>query len=371
LTKFDECIIHIGTAKTGTKTLQEFFYKNKSNLLKEDIFYPETFGKRNHTRLSAYASADHKKGDIRLGLGLTNLELIKEFRKKIDTSFRKEIKKQNCTKLLLSGEHMQIKLKSIEEIQFLKKFLDNFVNKYKIVVYLRSQLEMAISDYSTRCRAGGTEKIILHNVKENSSYYNHEKLLDRWSNVFGCENIIPKIFSKTEFPDGDIKKDFIRTLGLNWKNFIDVENVNESLNSDAQRFLLEINKFLPKFIDDKKNKERGDLVKLVSYNRIGKGLLPTHQEAENCYKNFIDSNERLRKKWFPNRKNLFEVDLSKYPETSLVNSDFTFAFKIFAEIWSKKHAQVDSLLEKKIGKLFFVKNEVNRDLLKKFLLKKI
>jgi hypothetical protein len=342
--KFDECIVHIGTAKTGTKTLQEFLHKNKSNFARKCIFFPKTFGELNHVKLSAYASADDKKDDIRKNLGLIDRKRIEDFRKELDNSFRQEIENHNCKKLLLSGEHMQSRLTSVEEIQFLKKFLDNFVNKFKIVVYLRSQPEMAVSRYSTFCKSEGTRKTVLPEVNESNLYFNHEKLLERWSKVFGIENIIPRIFSRPELHDGDIKKDFIRILGLNWNDFEDVENSNESINADAQRFLLEINKFLPSFIDDKPNKDRGNIAELVSHNREGTGLLPTREQAEKFLKIFNDSNERLRKKWFPERKKLFEVDFSKYPEKLIENTDYTFAFKIFAELWSTKQEQIHSLM---------------------------
>ena len=92
MVKFDECILHIGTEKTGTSTLQEFFYQNKLNLAKNDIFFPETFGKKNHIKLSAYACSDNKKDDVRITLGLINLKLIKDFRHEIDTSFLQNYK---------------------------------------------------------------------------------------------------------------------------------------------------------------------------------------------------------------------------------------------------------------------------------------
>jgi hypothetical protein len=338
LDKFDECILHIGTAKTGTTTLQEFLYKNRERLSKDNIFFPKTFGEKNHMALSVYATADDKINDLRKNRGLINQKLIENFRHKIDTEFRKEIKNKHYKKLLLSGEHMQSRLTSVDEIQFLKKFLDNFVTRYKVIVYLRSQLEMAISQYSTLCKSGGTQKMILPNVSENDLYFNHEKLLDRWSGVFGSENLIPRIFLREELLDGDIKKDFISILGLNWSNFRDVENINESLNEDAQRFLLEINKFLPGFINGKPNKAYRDIVKLVSSNRTGKQLLPTSEQAENFFKIFADSNERLRQKWFLQRKKLFEADFSIYPEKQFSDTDYTFAFKIFAELWSKKYS---------------------------------
>ncbi len=56
MTKFRECVIHIGTTKTATTTLQSFFQKNKLNFTKNDILIPTTLGKPNQTKLSAYAA---------------------------------------------------------------------------------------------------------------------------------------------------------------------------------------------------------------------------------------------------------------------------------------------------------------------------
>jgi len=344
MTKFDECILHIGTEKTGTSTLQLLFHKNRKNLSKKSIFFPETFGEKSHRLLTAFASANHKIDNIRKDLGLINLNLIESFRQKIAESFKNEIKNENCKKLLLSGEHMHSRLTTVEEINFLKNFLDNYVDKYKILVYIRPQHEMAVSLFSTLCKVGRIGMPILPEVNQNNLFYNHEKLLDRWATVFGSENILPRIFAREDFPDGDVKKDFCHILGLDWDDFDDVKNVNDSINSDAQRFLWEINKFLPSFIDKKPNKYRGNISQLVTLNRIGPGLLPSHKQAESFFNIFAKSNESVRKKWFPERKELFQIDFSKYPDKSAdLQMDYTLAFKIFAEIWMMKQKQVLSL----------------------------
>ena len=346
MTKFEECILHIGFEKTGTSSIQSFFEKNRTNLMEKNILFPKTFGKKDYFKLSVYACDDSKKDDLRKYLGLINVQRLENFRNNLTNSFRDEIKNTTCTKLLLSDEHLQSRLISLDEIRFLKKFLDNFVIKYKIIIYLRSQIEVAVSHYSNLCRNGGIRNSVLPKIGENHPYYNYEKVLDRWEAVFGHNNLVLRIFSRKEFPDGDIKKDFVRLLGLKWRDFIDVENYNESINVDAQRFLLEINKYLPAFFGDKPNKKRGDISDLVIKNRMGTGLLPTRQQAERFIKIFLESNERLKKKWFPERKEMFEVDFSKYPEKQNSEIDITLSFKIFAEIWSKKQQQIISLTRK-------------------------
>lgn len=214
--KFEECIIHIGTAKTGTTSLQQFFHMNRTNLAKKDIFYPETFGEKNHPKLAIYALDDQKIVDLPFITDLTNIEQIKNFRKEIMNSLQDEINNQGCSKLLLSDEGMSSALQSVLEVKSLKKFLDNFVKKYKVVVYIRPQHERAISGYSTVAKVGfGRQKLLPLSNKEKMRF-NYEKLLELWEEVFGHENIIPRIYSLKDFLDGDIKKDFINFLGLDW-----------------------------------------------------------------------------------------------------------------------------------------------------------
>jgi len=363
MTKFEECIIHIGTDKTGTKTLQWFFARNRLNLSRSGILYPKTFGETNHFFLSTALCNINKIGHRRKEFGLTQKHLIETFRNEILDSFRKEIQKENCTKLLISSESLYVNMNTIEEIKRLKNFLDEFVNKYKIIVYIRPQHEHQISGFSTRCLMGSTDKQILPRVKEAKSYIiyekiigrvkeaksyiNYEKIIGMWALVFNDENVFPKIFARKEFQDENIKKDFISFLGLNWNDFEDTENRNLSISANAQRFLLEINQYLPEFIGNKKNPNRGDLRLLISDTQKGKGLFPTRKESEDFFKIFTKSNEGFRKKWFPEREKLFEVDFTKYPEQVQrypeIDSSF---FKIFAELWTAKQEQITQLQKK-------------------------
>jgi len=227
--------LHIGTTKTGTKSLQGFLQKNRVVLAKKGILYPITFGEINQVKLAYYVwdfdKLDYLKGKLRIldpkliRAGLISKELAEDFHKEISSSFQKEIQNTNCTKLLISTEALA-SLSSVKEIQSLKKFLDDFVNEYTIIVYLRSQPERATSDLTTRCVLGTkTESFFIERKfttffpKNFFKRFNYEKLLENWANVFGEENIVPKIFSRKMLLDGDIKKDFVH---LSWLVFLSI-----------------------------------------------------------------------------------------------------------------------------------------------------
>jgi len=367
LAKFDKCILHIGVTKTGTKSLQQFLHMNRLVLADKGILYPVNFGGINHINLAIFLGdfqkLDRMKG--KLGLlptkfkktGLISKESAEDFRKEVSSSFQKQIQNTNCTKLLISTEGFG-GFGSVKDILRVKKFFDGYVNKYTIIVYLRSQHEREVSSLTTQCvsgeKTGGSFLVLKFRTyapKVFSRRFDYEKILGRWAKVFGEEYIIPRISSRKNLLDGDIKKDFVSILGLNWNDFEDVENRNESMSADAQRFMMEMNKVLPPFIGNERNENRGNIGQHVHKNFKGKGLLPTRQDAENFFKMFNDSNEKVRKKWFPEQKELFEVDFDKYPEKKEsfdgnIEKDYTFAFEVFAKLLSEKQEQIRQLKEK-------------------------
>jgi len=370
--------LHIGTPKTGTKSLQEFLLTNRLVLAKKGILYPMGFGEShhvslNHVKLAYYAWDFHRLERVKGEFGLLPLKFIKaglftkervaDFRKEFLSSFKKRIQNTNCTKLLFSTEALA-GLSNVKDIQFLKKFLDDFVNEYTIIVYLRPQHERAISSVTTRCVAGTKTESFFSELKSGpfftKGYFkrlDYEKIVSRWANVFGDENVIPRIFSRKELLDGDIKKDFVSSLGWNWNDFEDVKWKNESMSAEAQKFMIEINRILPRYIDHKVNVNHGNIGRHVHKNFKGKGLQPTRQDAENFFKTFKDSNEKVRQRWFPEKKELFEVDFDKYPEKKeLFNGnfekDYTFAFKVFDKLLSEKREEIHHLKEEFEGEKY-------------------
>lgn len=52
-----KCILHIGTAKTGTTLLQNWIYDNKVEFSKSGIYISENLGKTNNRLIPAYFSS--------------------------------------------------------------------------------------------------------------------------------------------------------------------------------------------------------------------------------------------------------------------------------------------------------------------------
>ena len=83
-------VLHIGTYKTGTSTLQHFFRNNSEELRKHSVYYPDSPSHRTRNQHAELASmvAGQKWDDV---LSYINLSIL-------------AAKEHNCTTLLLSSE---------------------------------------------------------------------------------------------------------------------------------------------------------------------------------------------------------------------------------------------------------------------------
>jgi len=142
------CIyIHIGSFKTGTTSLQSFFYSNKHTLLKNhQIYYPSAPGKKNHIALPIYACEENIE-DLYIQKSLDTQKKIdsfrKDFKKKLIKEISPQVKKGNH--ILLSNEHLSSRIRSTADV---KRFLDLFESlevQFKVIIYLRRQDKLIYS----------------------------------------------------------------------------------------------------------------------------------------------------------------------------------------------------------------------------------
>ncbi|WP_196776451.1 hypothetical protein, partial [Campylobacter coli] len=203
---------------------------------------------------------------------------------------KKELKKAKCQELLISSEHLSSRLQDLKEIKRCKKILHLLgFRKIKIIVYLREQNTMASSSFSTELKVGKN----VNNIAKNENFAilgNYKVLLQKWMKVFGKENIIVRLFDKNEFYQGDLLKDFIHSIGLEWGDkFIIPPKQNETLDLIGIELLKRINKHLPWQVENKINHSRGDLSKYIcQYFQNSKDPHLKFQPAKEVTQSYMD-----------------------------------------------------------------------------------
>ncbi|EOI6873192.1 hypothetical protein ACQ6S3_000618 [Campylobacter coli] len=323
--------VHIGTEKTGTTSIQEFLYINKSIIQKQNYFFVQSIGIKNHWDLAFLGYSLNKKDSYILNNSLWNFQAIKQHKKNIFSKIKDEVKFNH--KIIFSSELLQSRLTRKREIVKLYTFFKKigFTN-IKVICYIRDANEMLRSLLSEAIK---WEEIDSFELKEEKEEYklgykknlfhfhhicNHKQTLQWWGEVFGKENLIVRLFDKNEFYQGDLLKDFIHSIGLEWDDeFIIPPKQNESLDLLGIDLLRRINKFLPLFCNNARNIFRGDLHHFAVKHFTSKDSHLKFQPPKEVVQSYIDyfeeSNEWVRKEFFPHKERLFsKKDLTDYKE---------------------------------------------------------
>lgn len=337
-TKLAECVIHIGTEKTGTSSIQRFLSANRQQLLSEGIVYPLRCGAEGGSQTAFVAASQRRPWTTRLGrgLGITSPVTQQALREELSKNIADCATRSPLGRLLISSEHFHSRMVDIDEIATLKKLLEPYVESFRVIAYLRRQDRLAVSAFSTKIQSGTVNPVLFPEIANNGDhlhYFDYLQLYRKWSEVFGGKSIIFKIFDRREFEEGDLLVDFASMVGFKLNGKILLGRANESIDQHGLDFLLQANKLMA---SERGSVPRTTLHALISRLRAGKASLATKAEAKAFYQRFTASNMELQQRAFPARSGtLFDDDFSEYPDNILHEPDYASAVQIGLDIWSQ------------------------------------
>lgn len=369
-----KAIINIGTEKTGTSSLQYFLMVNRANLMEQGFYFMESTGTLDDRRLSAYCY-DEKKFDDFHKINLITTRAEKEvFESQLEENIEAEIKNlpETIHTVIFSSEHFHSRVKKSSEIKKLKDLLCRFFISYQVICYLRPQIEMSISLYSTALKNHATHSLNQHIKQCNpkNDYYNYEKLLSLWSTEFNDHQLDVRLFIKEELVNNDVLADFCEQVGLKFSSLQSIEPRNESVTPTGQEMLKVVNANLPSFIEGVgKNKVKSALVEWVSRHYAGQGVRPEIKIISEIQSEFDELNEIVRKQWFPEREKLFnDIDYLKLKTVEQVDEEQVDCFRALVEnkarVW-KNEMQVKLFIQSEEFKTCLPITENNSRLKKK------
>lgn len=342
-----KCILHIGTEKTGTTTLQHFLYANKEALGKMGFGVLKSMGKGNNRRLASYGMHDYKLyDDYFVSKNITKKEEKIEHDSETESLLKSELSKLEqigCHTVLISSEHFHSRCESEEEVFKVASILKRYFKEIKVLCYLRPQIDVAISLYTTVLRSGAKisfEEFINRNCRVDNSYYDYEALLKRWSAVFSVRSIFPRIFEPDKLAKRDLVYDFLEFSGVNNSNtLVFYEKENESLTPFGQE-VLRLNNIYPYDFIYEGVPFNSFVYKKVNELLVGKGFSVGKSKALKIQRAFEKSNRNVAIKWFSS-VDLFSIDYDKYHESSL-NEGQKFFLKV---LFSQKNNIVEGSFE--------------------------
>ncbi len=193
-------ILHIGSSKTGTTTVQQFFCRNQAALLADGFFYPM---RSSHTPQHVLIPAGFvQKRNYSLPNNRFYMDNSNRFWRSFDSFWKKmldDIEEYKPHTVILSAETLFDDFSSISEKSF-SEFLGEYFSDVSIVAYIRSPS----ADYKSRIfQQIRTAKQIMpphvRPIRQVIEYYEHE--------FPGNVHVYP--FEKEQLLGGDILRDFL------------------------------------------------------------------------------------------------------------------------------------------------------------------
>jgi hypothetical protein len=236
--------IHIGVPKTGTTAIQRFAFDNRQQLRELGLLYPE----------AALRGLGHHDFAFMLDGGYPDWAKPQEETLSVLAGRLQKECEPFTGDILLSSEDFYLfpqpeKLFSLVEKSGLAK-----QRTIRVIVYLRRQDELMVSWYNQAVKAQGFTGTFNEALEVYSWLGDYRKELERWSNVFGAENMMVRRYPSNPETDPDLMSDFwsliCPTIVTKIKSSVQAGK-NISLNRDLLEIQRIINQ-LPVAIVDKR-----------------------------------------------------------------------------------------------------------------------
>lgn len=309
-------ILHIGTEKTGTTSIQEFLGINRAALAEQGLHVPEFLGARTH-RWAAYMAENVDRIDhFSKELGLAESVEKRQGRKQeIRAQLEEEVARHPGCRWLISSEHLQSRLTTREEVERLADILKPLFSDIRILVYLRHPLATAISYWSMRVKGGAPLPALGEPGSFGHHICDHRGILERWLAAFPSSPFCVRLFERQSFEAGDLIRDFCAAAGIDWQPELRMPpRLNETLSYQAIRLLARINEQVPRWINGQINPNRAALASsFLECFASFPAYRPSRSELERYSAFYRDSEEWVRATFFPQRSQLW-ADLEVRPD---------------------------------------------------------
>ena len=343
--RFRQCILHIGTEKTGTKAIQDYLTIHRKNLRSEGVLYPVGSELDFASHWEFVAAVHHQPWEQDLGrfYNILNSDDQAAFRDQLQSNLEAEFDAApSADTLLISSEHFQSRLKQFRNVEALRDFLEPWADTFKIIVYFRRQDQLALSLLSTRLKSSAQfkQKNIMAILRSSPRYYDYIGVYRKWSRAFGSDAIRARLYDPAHWLEGNLLADFCNVAGIKYRGHHD-KVINRSLNRKGYQFLHALNNLTRVPYGDRSDPARESLVRAIARRYPGKYYPISRAQAEEFYQEFKRPNERLRALAFPDHpKPLFNEDFSEYPEQpNQAPPKYAEAVEVVYELWRDLHEQ--------------------------------
>ena len=214
-------MLHIGTEKTGSTSIQTFLSTHRSTLIERGVLFPQSCGLTCHSRLVAYTKEQPDERLLNMIAVPNEAKKIAAWKSKFRKRHHKEVTRFHATCLdnstvIYSSEHFQSLVRDLADIERVHCLLQTYYDKITLVVYLKRQDHMAFSAHNTAVQSGLDKRFSFDDMG-TGYYYDHLQLVSQWAKVFGDENVKVRVCEKPRLHKQSVVSDLLQLAELDEK----------------------------------------------------------------------------------------------------------------------------------------------------------
>ncbi len=259
----EEVILHIGTHKTGSTSIQNTF----SGYDDGETTYSKLDTNGSHLRqISAIFAKNYMKLNYRRRHGESKSDTERN-REKYASILERELSNSNRKRLILSSEAIWNAPKRINES--LLKYIQRKDIKITVVCYVRNTLDFASSWTQQRIRSGDRRvRSIETDLRARLGFFR---------DCIGTDGVVVRHFSKESLHNECVVQDFCHLFGLEPKRII---RLNDGISAEATKLLFLFNNSCPVSFGKKRLlSARRDMIKQISKAYPGKKFEGRHFQS--------------------------------------------------------------------------------------------
>ncbi|MFQ5439715.1 MAG: hypothetical protein ACE5DK_12905 [Paracoccaceae bacterium] len=144
----------------------------------------------------------------------------------------------------------------------------------------------------------------------------YRRTIEMWGGVFGKDALDVRLFERDAMKDGDLLTDFCAALGVTMDGFSIPSAQNKSLGGFTLALLRQINLQLAKRKEPRADRLRRRLIRTLGENMDASDrFLGTEKRRDSYHRFYAESNEWVRRNWFPHRAELFSRTAARSNDT--------------------------------------------------------
>lgn len=287
--KLPKCILHIGTPKSGTTTLQDFLKSNNDALAQQGFVTHRRLGSKLARGFTPWQKRTRFLRKSGLKSRTAQERLLQKSKEELATLVQSE---QNSGKtLVLSCEHFYMMGSYGDALEEIRDFFYQHFETVEIICYFRDAVDYVPSGYCQNLRGAYTGSLAASiDVYLKSDRWRYFSNYQNWSAVFGPEHCQFIPYNPGKRSDFDIVEDFCSVVQFDHSNLFwkGGTRLNTKMSARMCQMYRLINIFVPVWKKtkgkrpqiDPRNKQFKAYVKDLKVLQGGKYLRLTEQQKE-------------------------------------------------------------------------------------------